>query len=392
MSTVCVNCHNFTGEPHCAVCRTLLRIKWFVEHHRLGQDHFHPVLSALREAAGVVQDAAEHQVAVLREQGLLPGLPPAPVASGGVPSGSGGEAEEKETEGEKAEEEKHPDPEEESGKSKKKKELKKLKKLVKAKREKKEKEPKEEESKEKKDRKEKAKEDAEESREKDPDSREVLEAEKKAAQEALEKEEEENREEKEEEPEDKQSVVDEYVSTHPAEFHLGALPVRGSAASHFGRASGSARPPEPPHPPRNHGAEAGRDLRDRSRSRTRRGTKGAGHRERGRERNQWPKSHWEGGRDNGPQSESEGKGQGEGQGKRRSEASSETPKRQRRTRARCSSSCTKTARPRRRSWSCSDNRGGVERRGKRELAGLRTGSPADWAEATTTTRFRCAGP
>lgn len=85
-----------------------------------------------------------------------------------------------------------------------------------------------------------------------------------------------------------QEHVDQYVSSNPEKFGLGTLSVRGSAARHFqeSEARGRQRPAEPEGPPP--GAELPtvreRHVQRRERSRSgRRKSKGAKHRQRGRD-------------------------------------------------------------------------------------------------------------
>lgn len=281
MSILCTLCHTFShppGLPSCAVCRTILRIQWYVKG-RLGAENFGPVLSALREAAGVVQDCAENRVV------RLAGLPPAPdleLPPGAEPAAEGGENREVNAKPAEAEKE-----DTEEAQPKKKREGRKVKKVAKGSKDKKEKKEKASSSR-------RAAEEDEKSEERPRERREVRDKATTRRTEVDDKREplsEDDKDEEEGEPEDPQLALDEYVSKHPREFSLGSLPIRGSVSSHFERTSGSARPAEPDHPPRSHDDRLRPVVRERSRSR-RRGTKGAGHRERGRERKNWPQGQW----------------------------------------------------------------------------------------------------
>jgi hypothetical protein len=75
-----------------------------------------------------------------------------------------------------------------------------------------------------------------------------------------------------------QAVVDRYVSSHPSSFGLESIPVRGSAGRHIveRETRGRERPPEPQGAPP-------RRSQPRDRSRSKKKSKGAKHRERGRQ-------------------------------------------------------------------------------------------------------------
>lgn len=94
----------------------------------------------------------------------------------------------------------------------------------------------------------------------------------------------------EEEAEDK-SAADREVEENPDKFLLGTLPVRGTARVQLERNASAPdlrRPAEPSYPPPGrHGDDRERRTRERSRSR-RRGTKGALHFARGRQRGYVP--------------------------------------------------------------------------------------------------------
>ena len=85
-----------------------------------------------------------------------------------------------------------------------------------------------------------------------------------------------------------QAEVDDFARSHPDTFGLGSISVRGSAATHFKRRDdqGARRPTEPDGPPpRRESPRRERQAghRERSRSPKRKKSKGASHRQRGRD-------------------------------------------------------------------------------------------------------------
>lgn len=90
-----------------------------------------------------------------------------------------------------------------------------------------------------------------------------------------------------------QELLDRELRENPKAYHLGTLPVRGSAGQHFEkrdtRVRGTDRPAEPGYPPRHHGGRGRQEERQRSRSR-RRGTKGSRWHQRGQERKEFWKA------------------------------------------------------------------------------------------------------
>ena len=93
-----------------------------------------------------------------------------------------------------------------------------------------------------------------------------------------------------------QAEVDDFARSHPDTFGLGSISVRGSAATHFKRRDdqGARRPTEPDGPPpRRESPRRERQAghRERSRSPKRKKSKGASHRQRGRDfwKKVWPR-------------------------------------------------------------------------------------------------------
>eukprot|EP00438_Fugacium_kawagutii_P016689 Skav223983 [mRNA] locus=scaffold1107:401409:402191:- [translate_table: standard] len=251
---VCLRCHLYTGNP-CSCCRTLGRIKSLLEGGNLLRAQEASVLSALRSAAGALSDLVEEAAPVLQAERTTSGFP-IPVkkeAEESVPAGTGEEASSSAKKKDEEEDEK------ESGS----KEAVKSKKRSKG-------GPSEKKSGGDKVKKEK--------RKKEKKEKVVITPAKKA-----------ETEEEEEEIEEESGSTRSEVS-QPEELGLKPIP-RGSAARHFNPrrddegSRGSHRPPEPAGPPpgRFHQDASYWKRKDRSRSKTRRGTKGAQHRERGRD-------------------------------------------------------------------------------------------------------------
>ena len=270
---ICSLCGVFIGSP-CSSCRTISRIKFLVESGKIQARDEAVVLSALRSAAGVLTDLAERPGCILPPPGAVPhpgALAPAAAAADsslevGVPP--------QETVAEGTKEEPSHKP-----KDKKRKKLKKEKH--------KDREAvapgKEEEIEQKEEKEEEKPEKAKEVEEVELAVEATLgkAGELEATKDSVEA----------ERPEDLLTrEVNSFVEKHPQHYGLHSWPVRGTAGAHFERraaersqrSSGSgARPPEPPGPPPSrHHEERSTPARARSRSR-RRGTKGAGHRERG---------------------------------------------------------------------------------------------------------------
>jgi len=250
----CLHCDNFVGDP-CPSCRTLFRIRLLLLERAVPLDQEVRVLSILRHAACELSDVYE-QHGTLRASG----------SGGAAGSGESPSLESWVKPKEPADQKPGPDKEE-----KRKKESKKAKK---------------EESKDKKRKAPAAGAEGAPGKreEKEEDRRsegEVIRAAKAApADEAGER--------REEAEEGLQEHVDQYVSSNPEKFGLGSLSVRGSAARHFqeSEARGRQHPAEPEGPPP--GAElptvGERHVQRRERSRSgRRKSKGARHRQRGRD-------------------------------------------------------------------------------------------------------------
>lgn len=273
----CERCHTFRGTPLCPSCRTLARIARDIQSGKLSFLHEGLVLSRLRDLAGLVNDLIEEggPSSLITEEPPAEGQRVGEETAVEVPKEAAepGALEEKEVEKEKEEVQK-------SKKDKKKAKVKKSK----AKKEKssgakeapgsplevKEDLPKETEQKEKKEK------EAEEDK-----SPAVVEVER-------------QEEEKQTEEERRQEALDKRVSENPSKYHLGRLPVRGTAASHLEKSLRERgpvlRPAEPEHPPRSHGESPRRERQARERSRSRRrGTKGRWHGQRGFDRGYTPR-------------------------------------------------------------------------------------------------------
>lgn len=288
---LCPECQIFLGNP-CAICRTYRRIGFYIRTGLVPvQESL--ALSCLRETCGTIQDLVEFNYQTGRRG--------APGVGGTTGAGEPLSPEPTATKPEVKEEE-----------------------LAEAKREPLEELPKAEEDKKKdkvaKTKKDKAKdrvkkEDEEPGSKKAPVSRK--EKKRKVEEEGTRDIKEETEEETKEEArgsrdlsaaphseaarsteEEQQERIDRFVSSNPETFGLGSLPVKGSAGRHFLQREAlrrSQRPPEPAHPPtpRRDGEppfrrrETGRSRSNR-REQPKKKSKGARHRERGR---QWRKRH-----------------------------------------------------------------------------------------------------
>lgn len=79
---VCPRCHTFVGDP-CNSCRTLARAKYLLEGGKLLRTQESLVLGALRGLAGALSDLAEEAAPILAAELRTSGFPGAP-SSGGV--------------------------------------------------------------------------------------------------------------------------------------------------------------------------------------------------------------------------------------------------------------------------------------------------------------------
>ena len=265
---ICRFCRVFSGDP-CTACRTHSRLGFYLQSGRLSIGDEGTVLLALRSAAGVLAD--------LVETSKVTAPPPPPSEVPRLPGWATTEVqaeEPPEVAPKEKIEEKESIPEVEEPKVKKSK-------------------------KEKKEEKERAaKEAARGSRDKEPEERRTVEAEGSYKEDPEErrkskgiKKEHSKEEGVEEGLAALSSQADKFVAQNPDRFCLGTIGIRGSAARHFKERSrqedkGNRKPPEPVGPPpnRHHGRGVAREGERRQRSRSkkrRRGTKGAGHRERG---------------------------------------------------------------------------------------------------------------
>ena len=257
----CRTCNNFHGDP-CPCCRTLLRLKFLITQGILPQEHEAKVLGVLRQAAGGVSDIYEEYERFVPPPGLETGA----AGSAGAAPALGVVA----TPSAAAAEASAPAADHKAEEKKKKKEARRAKREEKKTRERGLNEPGVEETPE-------VKEGAAGSREARGD---VIRA---AKAEPLEEREIRAEGHKKVSQED----LDKFVSDHPDRFGLGSISVRGSAARQLRENDDvrRRRPAEPSGPPPERTGAGGRhrdQRRERSRSKKRK-SKGAAHRQRGRD-------------------------------------------------------------------------------------------------------------
>lgn len=290
---LCSFCETFTGIPPegiCPSCRTAGRIKAILTSGRLGPAFEDRVLLALRNCVGALSDLLEVAGGTTSFVAFATTRPvggAAPLSGAGAPEAPPAEETKPRTSEQTTEKEdnenkritlksrsRSPKKEEDRPSEKGKVRKKKL-----AKKEKKEESTGAEGALKKKKKAEKDKKEAEEKgKEESTSSKKPAESEHRGV------------EEKKEEEEKQQEEVQE--ETHPGERggepRSGVFQVRGSVADSLERSGlldpATTRPSEPSGPPPGYhgGYEEETRRRERSRSRTRRGTKGVGHRERGR--------------------------------------------------------------------------------------------------------------
>eukprot|EP00438_Fugacium_kawagutii_P022471 Skav232357 [mRNA] locus=scaffold2646:529683:532082:+ [translate_table: standard] len=265
----CPRCSLFSGSP-CHSCRTYLRIGFLLSGGKLLKTQESAVLAALRSACGALTDLAEEAAPILEAELELSGPSGAKDSTAAGAGGSSGAL----PAPVEATEEKKPEETEAELKAKTLEEDK-------------------PEARSKPGRKDKVKREAKESK------REKLKRKERAKKVAKAKEKKKRRSREDSSSEGEKEVqkkVDEEVQQRPSDYGLHPV-IRGSAGKrqdHHGEpSSGSARPPEPLVPPHSdsYWGATRRGQRDRSRSR-RRGTKGAHHAERGRQRGYWPPGLW----------------------------------------------------------------------------------------------------
>ena len=262
---LCNLCHTWLGNP-CRVCRTESRICFLIRSGRITPVHEELVLNVLRNTAGVLSDLVEAGA----------GLGVANPGAGSTEDLRPPKTEEAQV-GEESQRDPEPDEEEKPPKDSKRK-----------------KDPKD--KKERKAKKVKPVDKDEEEEEGNPlGEKEVAPEERDALKEVKAEPGKEKEETAEEAAARLSAEADAYVKKYPLKVGLGTLAARGSTSgasgSREGVVGGNTKPPEPDGPPPGyHGEELPRrrfQRRGRSRSR-KRGTKGAGHRERG---HRW-KQYW----------------------------------------------------------------------------------------------------